>query len=194
MKVPTLSERLSARTWASSLALIGLHALLLGLTALAFGRVHFASRFMLVPLLALCGGALIIGLQKLPAFHPPALRSAVQVAGYVWTYLLGIPIILMTLLMPLTTKEGEVHVGTQRVAGYVSCDTATTDPCILIRQVWSVLPGVTIFIPLYGTKGRSFTLTPIDSETIRVSAPHFDGEVDRQAIDVVLKLQTWSWR
>jgi hypothetical protein len=170
-----------------SFALIFIHFVLL---ACALSRHVAVSSRWLAALIAFLGILVFIaGVNRLPAFLPSVLGVATRIVGYAWALVLGFAVCFLMLFVPVLEPGPTLNIGSARVASYVGCDGATTDPCIIIRREWRPLPYVAIYRQLWTAPGREFSLTPVDDHSVRINAPAFKGEGMRKPLELVLRIQ-----
>lgn len=138
----------------------------------------------------------IYALAHVPRFHPKWLRISAIVLGCVWFCMFVVFVGLVLLVVgsrdPVQTLTFEGSV----VTGYSGCGSFLVDPCIIVRQEWRIAPGVSLVRPLYRAWGDKFVLERIDGRSVRVIAPAWHAERDREAEVRVLTLadSPWTWQ
>jgi hypothetical protein len=164
-------------------------AIHLALLVLALsGHVALGSRW-LTGLVAIVGiGALVKGLTRIPSSVPWAFRVPVRAICTVWVAVSSLAVCTLLLFVAPLKPGPTLNIGGVRVASYVGCDGATTDPCIRIRREWRPLPGVAIYRELFSIHGRDFSLAPVGNSGVRFTAPSFGGEHPRGPLDIVVPL------
>jgi hypothetical protein len=176
-------------SWRASVALALGHAVLLAVVILAWRHVHIASRLILLVLAVAWIWLLASALNRLRVPY----GTWIKVVGWAWIATASVLFALGLLMVSTWQPKGRVQVDGKLIAGYVGCDGATTDPCIIVQQEWPILPGVAAKKVLYSRAGRDFSMEPESDRTVRIHATAFFGETQELAEETTVVITRWPW-
>lgn len=161
-----------------------------------WGGLAFANRWPVALLYAVAVVAAVPALVNVPRFSPKWLRTTAILVGCAWLFVFAVVVGFLLLFRSSLDLQSSLSTGRSQVAGYVGCDGPTVDPCILVRQEWRVVPGAYLVRPLYFARGKEFAIERVDDRSVRVIAPAFHGELDRESETRILALadSPWTWR
>ena len=153
----------------------------LPLLAIKFAYVQTTSRLGAGVVAVVVVASAFLAWRARPAVGPRWFNRLTSFVLLTWacvlTLFLGTSLLLAA---PLELKR-EISLDGQIVRAYVGCDGTTTDPCVVVRQEWSLAPGLVQTTVLYRAWGREFTLDVAGPNRLRVVAPEFVGERRRPA-------------
>jgi hypothetical protein len=133
------------------------------------------------------------GMRKIPA---PRAREVGLVLATLWTLLVGAAMGFWAFLSAPWVPAVTLRADSSVVRSYVGCDGATTDPCVIVRQEWSLLPGLIAFRPLYNRTGREHRVEWEDASKVRIRVEAFPraeaGPLPAESAVVRIEKSPWS--
>ena len=177
-------------SWRASAALLAAHAAAFGIALLLWDHVYLASRLLFAVLALAWVFPLAVALNRLHISGD----ALIKVIGWTWLGAEVLLVLLGMIFIAVWDPKETIFLANSRVASYVGCDGATTDPCIIVQQEWRLVPGVAWKRVLYARQGREFTVERVDDEHVLIRANEFIGERRFPAEERLVSTIRWPWQ